>query len=140
MQNTNKNKILKLYYEKHEKRTDISIKLNISTAYITRIIKQDFRYESEKLYRKEISKQKQTERTKEYITRKREFTRNGQVEDFLRIQHNRDVYKLSYRRNISNVAIRKWCSGAYHYNSRKKRFEFDEKIGRSYAMPKAINY
>jgi len=139
MYNINKNKILELYYESHLKRGNISKKLKISTSYITRIVKSDSRYETEKQIRKETTKAEKAKRTKEYIKEKREIVRNEQSGDFLQLQHNRAVSELSENRSsISNRVLRKWCAGAYNYNNRKKGFEFDKTIGQSYAMPTFI--
>jgi len=54
------------------------------------------------------------------------------------MQHNQATNELSGGKTINNRALRKWCAGAYNYNNDKNRFEFDNNIGRSYAMPKNI--
>lgn len=56
MCDSNKNKIIQMYYTEHLRPTDISKSLNIDNGYITRIIKQDERYESEKEQRKQFNK------------------------------------------------------------------------------------
>lgn len=43
MCNSNKDKIIQMYYNEHLRHTDISKALNIDNGYITRIIKQDKR-------------------------------------------------------------------------------------------------
>lgn len=48
MCNSNKDNIIQMYYNEHLRPTDISKALNIDNAYITRIIKQDERYQMEK--------------------------------------------------------------------------------------------
>lgn len=48
MCSSNKDKIIQMYYNEHLRPTDISKALNIDNGYITRIIKQDERYELEK--------------------------------------------------------------------------------------------
>lgn len=47
-----KENIISNYYIKHQKVKEISEELGVSTAYITKIIKQDTRYSNEKQYRK----------------------------------------------------------------------------------------
>ena len=51
----NKEKIIELYYEQHLKVKDIEEYLKISSAYVSKIIKQDTRYDIEKNKRKELS-------------------------------------------------------------------------------------
>ena len=52
---SNKEKIIKLYYDEHLQVKDISNSLNISSPYITKIIKQDSKYMEEKTTRKNNS-------------------------------------------------------------------------------------
>ena len=58
MCNSNKDKIIQMYYNEHLRPTDISKVLNVDNGYITRIIKQDERYQTEKEQRKQFNKQK----------------------------------------------------------------------------------
>lgn len=51
-----KDEIIYLYYEKKMRSKAISEKISVSTAYITKIIKCDFRYDEEKNCRKKESK------------------------------------------------------------------------------------
>ena len=53
-----KEKILKLYYKEGLKVVEIASKCKISKQYVSRIIKQDERYLSEKKKRKEKTQQK----------------------------------------------------------------------------------
>ena len=53
----NKSYILDKYYNEHEKPTIIAKELNVNSSYITKIIKKDARYEQEKEYRTQISKE-----------------------------------------------------------------------------------
>ena len=46
--------------------------------------------------------------------------------------------ELSKSNHLSNESYRKWNYSAYKYNSSKRRYEFDEKLGRSYDIPKYI--
>ena len=52
--------------------------------------------------------------------------------------HNQASAELSKRQRMTNMAYRNWNKSAYKYNEKKKRFEFDEKLGRSYDVPKYI--
>ena len=70
-----KENIISNYYIKHQKVKEISEELGVSTAYITKIIKQDTRYSNEKQYRKERSKSKRKIDQNKFIKHKREKTR-----------------------------------------------------------------
>lgn len=70
----NKELIIKLYFIDRLTATSIAKELNVSNAYITKIIKQDTRYYEEKEKRKEENKEKHNEKTKKYINLKRKQT------------------------------------------------------------------
>ena len=53
---TKKEKIINFYYEKRLNTIDISKKLKVSKQYVSKIIKTDMRYDSEKLKRKQETK------------------------------------------------------------------------------------
>ena len=46
--------------------------------------------------------------------------------------------ELSKSKHLSNENYRKWNYSAYKYNPSRKRYEFDEKLGRSIDVPKYI--
>ncbi len=83
MCNSNKNKIIQMYYTEHLRPTDIAKALNIDNGYITRIIKQDERYQTEKEQRKQINKQKNKEKTIAYIKE----IRHSQKEEYEILQY-----------------------------------------------------
>ena len=68
----NKELIIKLYFDEGYTATSIVKELNVSNAYITKIIKQDSRYYEEKEKRKEENKKKHIDKTKKYIAKSRE--------------------------------------------------------------------
>lgn len=134
-----KEQVLILYYDSRLKTVEIAQKLQITQPYVSKIIKQDPRYATEKQTRKEVSKQKQKDRFEEYINNKRNTDDNKRLSAFLEMQHNQAASELSFGgKTINNRNLRKWCAGAYNYNNDKNRVEFDNSIGRSYAMPKNI--
>lgn len=45
---SNKEKIIDLFFNEHLKTVDISLKLNVSNAYVSKVLKKDFRYHEEK--------------------------------------------------------------------------------------------
>ena len=134
----NKEKIIQLYYMKHLKVKEIAQKINTSSAYITKIIKKDSRYLHEKLYRKKQSKIKRNESQKRLMKNKREKKRIEDNYQMLLSQHNQDVRELSKSDYLSDESYRKWNYSAYKYNPLKKRYEFDDKLGRSADVPKYI--
>lgn len=133
-----KEKIIDLYYVEHLTSKEISDKLNISSAYITKIIKKDLRYKEEKIFRLEKSKQKRKISQNNFIKNKRQRLR---IEDnylILQAQHNQAINELSKRKHLTNENYRKWNISAYLYNPSKTRYEFNSTLGRSYAVPKYI--
>lgn len=133
-----KENIIDLFYNEHLKVNEIAKKENVSSAYITKVIKQDIRYNHEKANRKGISKEKRKNAQNQFIKNKRE---NKRIEDnysFVQEQHKQASKELSKSGHLSNESYRKFNISAYHYNPSKKRYEFDESLGRSYAVPKYI--
>ena len=54
-------------------------------------------------------------------------------------QHIQAVSELSSgQAMISNRAFREWNKSAYKYNEKKNCYEFDKKLGKSYAVPRYI--
>ena len=121
MCNSNKDNIIQMYYNEHFRPTDISKALNIDNGYITRIIKQDERYQMEKEQRKQFNKQKNKEQTIAYI---KEF-RHSQKEEYEILQYQLAMDSKIESKNsiISKFNFRKYNSSAYNYNSNKKQFE-----------------
>ena len=70
-----KENIINLFYIEHLKVKEIAEKVNTSSAYITKVIKQDSRYLQEKEYRKTISKDKRKVAQNNFIKNKRENKR-----------------------------------------------------------------
>ena len=124
--------IISNYYIKHLKVKEISEELNVSTAYITKIIKQDIRYAEEKQYRKDISENKRRLAKNKFIKNKRD---NKKIEDnyqAIQSQHDQASRELSKSKHLSNENFRKWNNSAYTYNPSKRRYEFDERLRSSF--------
>ena len=135
---TLKDDITTLFYIEHLKVKEIAEKVDTSSAYITKVVKQDSRYLQEKEYRKAISRDKRKVAQNNFIKNKRE---NKRIEDnysFVQSQHEQAARELSKSKHLSNESYRKWNYSAYKYNPSKKRYEFDEKLGRSIDVPKYI--
>ena len=133
-----KDEIISSYYTEHLSVKEIANNFGVSSAYITKVIKQDARYIEEKQDRKNLSKDKRKIDQRNYIKNKREHQRIEDNYDTVIAQHNQATRELSDSRHISIRAYRKWNSSAYIYNPSKHRYEFDDTLGRSYAIPKYI--
>lgn len=133
-----KEKIIDLFYIEHLKVKEISEIVNTSSAYITKIIKQDARYLQEKEYRKNISKQKRKVDQNNFIKAKREQQRIEDNYSIVQSQHEQATRELSKSKHLSNENYRKWNCSAYKYNPSKRRYEFDETLGRAADVPKYI--
>lgn len=130
--------IINLFYIEHLKVEEIATEVNTTSAYITKIVKKDSRYMQEKEYRKAISKEKRKNAQNNFIKNKREKQRIEDNFGFVQAQHEQATAELSKSKYLTNESYRKWNSSAYKYNPSKKRYEFDDKLGRSYAVPKYI--
>ncbi len=133
-----KENIIALFYLEHLAVNEIANIENTSSAYITKVIKQDIRYSKEKEYRRSISKDKRKTAQNKFAKNKREKQR---IEDnylFVKTQHEEATKELSKSRHLSDENYRKWNYSAYKYNPSKKRYEFDSRLGRSYDVPKYI--
>lgn len=133
-----KENILTLFYIEHLKVKEIAKKENSSSAYITKIIKQDYRYAKEKNYRKHISQEKRKTSQNNFIKAKRKKQRIEDNYFFVQAQHEQAIQELSKTSHLTDENYRKWNYSAYKYNPSKKRYEFDSTLGRSYDVPKYI--
>ncbi len=133
-----KENIIELFYNKHLKVKEIAKKLNVSSPYVTKIIKQDDRYIQEKIFRKNVSKNKRKIAQNEFIKTKREKQRIDDNYSYMQSQHEQAIRELSKSSHLSNESYRKWNYSAYRYNPSKKRYEFDKRLGRSADVPKYI--
>lgn len=133
-----KEKILDLFFKEHLKVKEISTIVHTSSSYVTEVIKQDARYDKEKVFRKNIAYEKRKEEQKKFAKNKREKQRLEDNYCSMKAEHNQAVSELSERKHLTNENYRKWNYSAYKYNPSKRRYEFDEKLGRSYDVPKYI--
>lgn len=133
-----KDKIIELFFINHLSVKKIADSVGTSSAYITKIVKTDERYIQEKQYRKEKSKEKRKQDKNNFMKNKREQKRIDDNYSFVQAQHYQATRELSKSRHITNETYRKWNSSAYKYNPLKKRYEFDEKLGRASDIPKYI--
>lgn len=133
-----KEQIIEYFYEKHLQVKEIANMLNTSQAYVTKVIKKDVRYTNEKTFRKNIAYEKRKKAQNKFAKNKREKQRLEDNYCAMKAEHNQAVSELSERKHLTNENYRKWNYSAYKYNPSKRRYEFDEKLGRSYDVPKYI--
>ena len=123
---TKKEKIKTLYYEERLNIVIISEKLHISKQYVSKVIRNDTRYELEKTRRKDENAIKQKQR-------------NIQCGE---MQHFQATSELFGRRTINNRAFRNWNPSIYQFHNRSKEYrvkqDFKDKV--SYAVPKKVKW
>ena len=119
---TTKQIIINLFFLDHLKVKEIAEKLNVSSAYVTKVIKKD---------KRKIAQNK-------FVKEKREKQRREDNYAFVQEQHKQASKELSKPRHLTNETYRKWNSSVYNYNPSKRRYEFDSNIVRPYAIPKYI--
>ena len=133
-----KNIIIELFFEQHLKVNEIAKNIETSSAYITKIIKQDSRYLEEKQTRQEVSKLNRKIAQNNFMKNKREQKRIDDQYSIVQAQHKQDAMELSKRGHMNNQTFRKWNSSAYDYNTRSSGYEFNEKFGRASDVPKYV--
>ena len=135
-----KDEIITLYFDEKLTAIEISKKINVVKSYITKILKQDARYNAEKQRRKEENKVKRRTFNKENMRKVRK--RNSIANEILKIQHIQASYELSGRKTINNRAFRNWNSSIYRFHSRTNEYRVKEEMldKVSYAVPKKIKW
>lgn len=135
---TQKDKIINLFFIEHLKVKEIADITNVTSAYVTKVIKTDARYKEEKSFRKEKSNEKKKIAKNNFIKTKRENKRIEDNYEYVQTEHIKASFELSKPKKLSDENYRKWNSSAYKYNPSKHRYEFDNKLGRSYDVPKYV--
>lgn len=140
--NNKKDKILFLYFEKHLNIIKISNELNVSKQYVSKIVRKDERHSEESLNRKKQNKQKQIERNKKCIQKKRKQDYENRLIASIELQHIQAVTELSGRKYINNRAFRNWNTSIYKFNYRTKEYQVKNefKTKTSYAIPQKIKW
>lgn len=127
-----------MFYNSHLKVKEIANKLHITSACVSQFIKQDTRYVQEKEYRKCISKTENKVSHNKLVKTQRDKQKIDDNYSIVQSQHNQAVNELSKSSHLTNEGYRKWNYSAYKYNPSKRRYEFDENLGRSHDVPKYI--
>ena len=133
-------KILDLYLNQKMKQTDIAEILNITKGTVSKILKNIPEVYQEKQRRKKDNKIKHNKDIQTRVEQKRkEIQFNHKVDDLvLKHLHSQASLELSKGKQLSDESYRKWNTSSYKYNPSKHRYEFNELLGRSYAVPKFI--
>lgn len=135
-----KDEIITLYFEERLSAIEISKKIDVVQSYITKVIKQDSRYQNEKQRRKNENKIQRRIIHKEYMRKVRKD--NSISDEVLKIQHYKDSLELSGRKTISNRAFRNWNSSIYRFYEKTKEYRVKEELKDKipYAVPKKIKW
>lgn len=138
--NTNKNKILDLYFDKKMKQVDIAKLLKISENAVSKTLKGDARFENEKKYRKELNKLKHNKDIQRRVESKRKEKRMYDTQ-ILKKMHNQASLELSGgRKTISDRAFRDWNSSAYEYNRKKDTYILKKELTAGADIAKRIKW
>ena len=139
---TKKEKIIFLFFEKKLTTIEIANKLKITKQYVSKIVRQDFRYAEERENRKINNRKKQKQRVVNYIYKKRKQKRQDNINDSMELLHFQASCEMSKRKFINNRTFRNWNSSIYEYYERAKEFRVkkDLKNKISYAVPKKIKW
>ena len=135
-----KDEILNLFFNEHLSQIEIAKQLKITKGYVSRIVTKDDRYTEFKKKKLEENHKRHNKQIQEKVKQTREKQKfNNAVDDLtLKAIHNQSVLELSEKPRLSDEAFRKWNISAYRYNPSKKRFEFDETLGRAADVPQYI--
>lgn len=114
------------YFEEGMTLTKIAEILNVSTSYISRILRKNEKYEIEKEKRKKQNLLKRREVQKELIYTNRKTKIDVEYLNVMK-KHSEASKELSKTSIIGKDTLRKWCSSAYIYNPIKNRYEFNSK-------------
>lgn len=118
--------IYNLYFKDKLTVSKISKKVNLSISQISRILSKSSLYQQEKSNRKEENRKKHQEQAKEIMRKKNK--KQMEEKAIMDKLHRQAAIELSYFSSMSKVALRKNCSSAYYYNSKKKRFELKQVV------------
>lgn len=133
------NTIISKFYDFHEKPNDIAKELEVSPSYITKIIKKDDRYSSEKAYRQEVNKENRKVSKREWIKNKRKTEADKQLDEMLKKQHIEASKELSYSYEMSDLAYVKWNRSAFVYDKNSSDLVLNKKLKCGADVPKRVS-
>ena len=116
---SNKEKIIKIYYEEHQKQTIIAKNIGVKQSYVSQVVKNDEQYSKEKEYRHNKSIIKKAEYNKNYNKTYKRAKKNDDSYKQLQAQLVKDSMELSSAgRCISDYDFAKWNLSVYHRNKK----------------------
>jgi len=130
--------IIERFYNNHEKPCIIAKELNITPSYVTKIIKKDGRYLTEKSYRQEISKENHKVLKRNWIRNKRKIESDKQINEMLKKQHIEASKELSYTANLSDLTFVKYNRSAYTYDKNSTDLVLNKKLKCTADVPKRV--
>lgn len=129
--------IIRLFYEEHKRPTDIAEELEVSKPYITKVIKKDERYDAEKRYRSNISKENHKACKRNYINKRRQTEK--QEYQAMIIQINKDNEYLSTKTQISDMDFAKWNRGMFQYDKNSSDLFLKRGFKFAFDVPKRVS-
>ena len=132
--------IIDMFYSKNMSQKSISEELGISKSYVSKVVTLDSRYLEYKNNKIKTNKKKHNKQIQTCVEAKRKKLQFNYAADdlILKKMHNQATCEMSKSSHLSNENYRKWNKAAYTYNPSKKRYEFDNTLGRSADVPKYI--
>ena len=131
--------IVEKFYNEHLKPSAIAKDLNVNPSYVTKIIKKDDRYSSEKAYRQEISKENRKISKREWLKNKRKTETDKQLDEMLKKQHIEASKELSYSYEMSDLAYVKWNRSAFVYDKNSSDLVLNKKLKCGADVPKRVS-
>lgn len=131
--------IVEKFYNEHLKPSVIAKDLNVNPSYVTKIIKKDDRYSSEKAYRQEISKENRKVSKREWIKNKRKTESDKQLDEMLKKQHIEASKELSYSYEMSDLSYVKWNRSAFVYDKNSSDLVLNKKLKCGTDAPKRVS-
>lgn len=137
---SNKERILKLYFEDKLKQVDIAKKLKISRNAVSKTVKEDSRYIEEKTNRKNENKIKHNKEIQKRVEIKRRNKGASDVQ-LLKKMHEQASFELSgSKKTMNNRAFRDWNSSVYRYDKKRQCYVLKNGIITGADVPRKINW
>ena len=140
---SNKEEILRLYFEEKLKQVEISKILRISNNAVSKVVKNDIRYKSEKENRKQLNKKKHNKKIQSIVESNRKMIKEKNENDFyiLKNMHDQACMELSGgKRAISDIAYRNWNKSAYKFNKKKDTYVLRKELTAGTDVPNRISW
>ena len=128
--------ITRLFYELHERPSDIAKQVGVVKSYVTKIIQKDKRYIEEKERRKAENKEKHKECKRKYIQKRRQEEKMQYLA--MMVQIDKDNKYLSTKKELSDEAFAKWNRSAYEYCKNSSDLKLRNGINAGYTAPKRV--